>query len=73
MEDIIVNSEFMYFFESPVGLTNAPVITDGYYFDDDGELENHEDADLYWFPNYMVTSFVEELKEKGEVFFTKAS
>ena len=52
-------------------LTDAPIITDpnGY------EVISQVDSDevyyyyVYWYPNYMVQSPVEDLIEKGETFF----
>lgn len=71
--------------EAGFGLTNAPGFTWGYYFDDDGDItdepyteegeEVSEEPDevnesaIYWFPNYMVESFIETLKDDGKVFF----
>jgi hypothetical protein len=73
-EDIQANSEFLYFAESPVGLTDAPVITDGLYYDDDGELtdKGHSDSEVYWYPDYAIKSFADELKEEGNTFFDKS-
>ena len=76
-EDVQGNSEYRYFDdmgEAGLGLTSAPGITDGYYFDDNGDLTNgeHTDAEVYWFPDYMVEDFTETLKEKGKAFFVKA-
>ena len=76
-DDVQGNSEYMYFFdvgEAGFGLTSAPGITDGYYYGDDGELTEgeHTDAELYYYSDYAVTDFTEELKTKGKVFFNKA-
>ena len=76
-EDIQGNSEYMFHFdlgEAGFGLTDAPGITDGYFFDDDGKFTDgeHENSEVYWFPNYMVEDFTEMLKKYGKVFFTKA-
>ncbi len=75
IEDIIVNSEYMYFSESPVGLTQAPVITEGYNYDDNGNLEAADDSRLYYYNNYMIYDFAEELQNPngfGWVMFTLA-
>ena len=72
IEDIIVNSEYMYFSESPVGLTEAPVISEGYNYDDNGNLEAADDSRLYYYDYYMIKDFADELKEDGEVIFTLA-
>lgn len=76
-EDIQGNSEYRYFDdigEVGFGLTSAPGITDGYYYDDDGKLTDadHEDSEVYWFPNYQVEDFTETLKNEGKVFFERA-
>jgi len=76
-DDVQGNSEYMYFFdvgEAGFGLTSAPGITDGYYYGDDGELTEgeHTDSELYYYPDYAVTDFTEELRTKGKVFFNKA-
>jgi len=76
-DDVQGNSEYRYFDdlgEAGLGLTSAPGITDGYYFDDDGNLTDGDntDSEVYWFPNYMVEDFTKTLREKGKVFFVKA-
>ena len=76
-DDVQGNSEYMYFSDLgdvSFGLTSAPGITDGYYFSDDGEITEgeHTDAELYYYPDYAVTDFTEELRTKGKVFFNKA-
>lgn len=72
-DDVRGNSEWEYHSdmgEAGFGLTNAPGFTDGYVYEDNGELEAVDDtAKIYWFPNYMVESFVETLKDEGKVFF----
>lgn len=75
-EQIRCNSDFIYFDdigEAGFGLTSAPGITDGYYYDDNGELiyENIY-SEVYWYPNYMITDFIEELYTTGKTFFQKA-
>ena len=76
-EQIRCNSEFIYFDnigEAGFGLTSAPGITDGYYYNDDAELtdEGHNDSAVYWYPNYCIIDFIEELYTKGQTFFQKA-
>ena len=76
-EDVQGNSEYLYhndMGDAGFGLTNAPGITDGYHIGDGGDLtdDDHEDSEVYWFPNYMVEDFTETLKKDGKVFFTKA-
>ena len=73
-EDVQGNSEYMYFEQSPIGLTEAPVITSGFYYEDDGNItdNNNPDSEVYWYSNYMVKDFTAELKANGEVFFNRA-
>ena len=76
-EQIRCNSEFIYFDdmgEAGFGLTSAPGITDGYYYNDDAELtdKGHDDSAVYWYPNYCITDFIEELYTTGKTFFQKA-
>lgn len=73
-DDIRANSEYLYFEDlgkAGIGLTDSPGITDGYYYDDDGELtdEEHDDSSIYWYPNYIVKDFTEDLMENGYVIF----
>lgn len=77
-DDIRGNSDFMFFEDlSDAGLvmTNAPGITDGYYFDDNGDItdKEHDDSVIYWYPNYVISDFTEVLKEKGYVIFNTIS
>jgi hypothetical protein len=76
-EDVRGNSEYIYFEDmgdAGFGLTSAPGITDGYEYNDDGELtdEGHTDSEVYWFPNYMIRDFTQDMLEDGYVIFTKA-
>lgn len=73
-DDIRANSEFMFFEdlgEAGLGMTSAPGITDGYYYNDNGDItdELHDDSVIYWYPNYVVKDFTEELKNNGYVIF----
>lgn len=51
-------------------LTSAPIV--GYMpnYNDDGKVTDAEA--IYWFPRYMVESFIDTLLEKSEVLFEKA-
>lgn len=76
-DDVRGNSELMYFDdagEQGFGMTSAPCITDGYYYDDDGELtdEGHEDSELYYFNDYMISSFIDKMIDDGYVVFDRA-
>jgi hypothetical protein len=59
------NSEMLYFGnlgDAGFGLRDAPGITDGYYMNDDGEYESHEDAQV-WFYN-IKKLFLKQFKKK---------
>ena len=73
-EDIQCNSELEYFDDCSVlgNLSNAPVITDGFYLDDDGEWKSAEDATMWYYDNYMIDSFMAKLLENRKVIFTKS-
>lgn len=71
-EDIQGNSELMYFSdlgEAGLGLTSAPGITDGYSYNDEGELVGHADAKLWYYDNYAIRDPFEKLSTEGEVTF----
>lgn len=77
-DDVRGNSELMYFDdagEAGFGLTQAPAITDGFYYDDNGNLtdEGHEDSKVYYFERYMIDSFIDKMLEDGYVIFDRAS
>lgn len=73
-EDVRGNSEYMYWWDlgdAGLGMTNSPGITNAYWYDDNGNLvENESGGYIYWYPNYMIKDFTEELKTKGYVIFT---
>lgn len=76
-DDIRGNSELIYFGDAGevgLGMTSAPAITDGFYYNDEGDLTNegHNDYEVYWFPNYAITSFIDKMIEDGNVMFNKA-
>ena len=50
-----------------LGLTEVPAIAYGLQYDEEGELEDMEK--LWTFDNYMIDSYLEELKNTGEVEF----
>ena len=73
-EDITGNSGLLYFHDiSSLGfMTEAPGITIGYYYDDDGEYtdEGNEDySEVFYYSNYSINDFTEELKNEGFVIF----
>lgn len=51
-------------------LTDSPIITDDMTIEDDGAITVH--GEVYWYPNYMVSNFMEELLRDGKTIFTKA-
>ena len=51
-------------------LTEAPIITDDLTIEDDGTPVVN--GDVWWFPDYQVKSFAEELLEKGSITFAAA-
>lgn len=76
-EDIQGNSEYMYFpnlGDAGLGLSEAPCITHGYYYNDNGELidEGHNDSKVYYYSNYMISNFTDVMLNDGSVFFQKA-
>lgn len=55
-----------------VGLTDAPVISNDLEYPDHGDAYIPNDATVWWFPDYQIKSFAEELIRTGKVVFTKA-
>ena len=51
-----------------VGLTDAPMVANSMSFDDDGNAEI--EGDFWYYGNYQITSFIEELIREGRVVFT---
>ncbi len=77
-DDVQGNSEYVYLDDggnSGFGLTQAPMILEGYYIDDEGEYKTDypESAKVYYFGDYMVNDFAELLHKNGEVIFTETS
>ena len=74
-DDIQGNSSWMYFDDMSdyeLGMTESPCITDEYYFDENYKVtdeETWEISQLYWYPNYMITNFTDELYKNGFVIF----
>lgn len=54
-----------------VGLTDAPCIAEQLDYLDDGAIEII--GNFWYYDNYMIKSFIDELVELGEVIFTLAS
>ena len=51
-------------------LTEAPILTDCKDIADDGTITKV--GNVWWFPNYMITSFAQKLMESGSVVFDAA-
>jgi len=73
-EDITGNSGLVYFNDiSELGIMmEAPGITIGYYYNDDGEYtdEGNEDwSEVFYYGDSAIRDFTEELKNNGEVIF----
>ena len=55
-----------------LGLTEVPAIGNGACYNEDEGDDTIADYDFLWgYPNYMLSSFLDELKENGKVVFTK--
>lgn len=71
-EDIRCNSDYLYWesmSDAELGMSDAPCITDGYYFEDNGDLLTYDDSELFYYPDYMIKDFKEELDKDGFVIF----
>lgn len=74
-DDISANSDMKYYDDmgdTGLGMSSAPCIITGYEYDDNGNIviEETGDTGIYWYPEYMVKDFTEELVKKGYVIFT---
>jgi len=71
-EDIQANSEMAYIDNAGdmgFGLTEAPIVTDGYYYDDNGDFtdEGVLDSKVYVWNDYMLKDLFATLMEQGSV------
>lgn len=71
-EDIQANSEIKYIDNAGdmgFGLTDAPIVTDGYYYDDNGDFtdEGVVDSKVYVWNDYMLKDLFATLMEQGSV------
>ena len=76
-DDIRGNSELDFHYDlgsMGFGLTEAPGITDGYYYDDEDTYTDgdNEDSEVYYYDDYMLKDFTKELADNGFVIFHKA-
>jgi hypothetical protein len=53
-------------------LTDAPILSDGLNYPDDGGPAVVPGSSVWWFPDYMVRDPWEELAREGRVVFTLA-
>jgi hypothetical protein len=51
-------------------LTDAPILSNDAFYNDDGIMEVK--GDVWWYPNYAVIDLAKELIDSGELIFTKA-
>jgi len=77
-EDIQANSEIAYIDNAGdmgFGLTEAPIITDGYFYDDMGEFtdEGVQDSKVYVWNDYMIKDLFATLMEQGSVVLTEVN
>ena len=74
-DDVQGNSHWLYFDNMSnynLGMSSAPCITDGFYFNEHNKLtdkKNFRDSEIFWYPNYMIYDFAEELYNDGYVIF----
>lgn len=60
-------------FETTGVLTNAPIIAYGAIYDEDEEIDMPIDYEKIWYySDYMISSFAEKLLNEGKVIFKKA-
>ena len=75
-EDVQANSEMTYIDNAGdmgFGLTEAPIITDGYFYDDNGDLtdDGNTDSKVYVWNDYMLKDLFFTLMEQGSVVLTE--
>jgi hypothetical protein len=59
-------------------LTDAPILALGLWIGDDGKITNppgfwREEPKIWWYPEYCLKSFVEDLIFEGETIFTRGN
>ena len=75
-EDIHVNSDFTYgrnLGDFGLGMSEAPFISQGYYYNDEGEFVSEEDSNLWYYNEYMLKDPMEILSTEGQVVFLFAN
>lgn len=75
-EDIYGNSDYLY--TEDLGameiinanfMTSSPAIIDGIGYGEDEKYKIFDDTKIYWYPNYMISDFTDELVNNGYVIF----
>jgi len=70
LESLIANSSYEWILPEEIGaLTNAPIVGEVSRNNKDEIEEIHS---LFWYPNYAIRSFLEDLAETGKCIFDKA-
>lgn len=74
-DDIRANSDLYYIDdvgEFGLGMSSAPAITDGYYYNDEGEFtdDDNDDSEIFIYNDYMIKDFTKELYNNGYVIFS---
>lgn len=72
LEPLLCNGLHDIYPEMIGALTDAPILTD-VCPDYVNSTLTDDDANIWWYPNYAVTSPMEELKNTGQVIFKNAS
>jgi len=52
-----------------VGLTNSFIIGRDVDYTEEGKMEITEDSKVWWFPNYMVSCYINILERDGKILF----
>ena len=66
MEDHLGSGWMLVDPEDVGALTNAPMLTDDWGYDEDGNLEIGQ---IYWFPDYAVRNEIKEILSRKGAFF----
>jgi len=73
-DDILVDVDGGYLTAAIGALTGSPIIVFGATMSEDGEgYYFHDDHKVWWFPDSVCVSEIDELLEKGEVLFERES
>lgn len=72
-DDIRSNTDYIYFenmSDAGISMSESPCIINGWYYDDNDNINFYNDCIVYWYPNYMIRYFTDELVKNGYVIFT---